>query len=82
MSKLEKAIQRLMSIPTDFTWNEYRGLLYKMGFDCIEGTGSRVKFFHPESGCLLQLHRPHPGSIMKRYQLRESINILMARGLL
>ena len=47
MSKLDKAKERLKSIPTDYTYSEARYLLGKLGFEESnkgKTSGSRVKF--------------------------------------
>lgn len=76
MSKLEKLVNRLTSQPKDFSWDELVRLLDQLSFKKIEGSGSRVKFFNPEKNCLLQLHKPHPGNILKHYMLKEILHRL------
>lgn len=67
MSKLEKAIQRLKSIPRDYAYVEAKYILGQFGF--VEDTkgktsGSRVEFFRPSDGESILLHKPHPRGIM------------------
>ena len=49
MSKAEKLIIRLLSKPTDFSWDELRKLLCALGYTQInmgKSSGSRVRFVH------------------------------------
>ena len=67
MSKLEKAKQRLKSIPKDYTYTEAKSLLLQLGFqESNKGktSGSRVKFFRESDGEIFLLHKPHPTNIM------------------
>ena len=79
MSKIEKMIARLKSKPTDYTYTEARALLSHLGYiESNKGktSGSRVKFFKGETKKMILLHKPHPGEIMKMYQVRELIETL------
>jgi predicted RNA binding protein YcfA (HicA-like mRNA interferase family) len=73
MSKKDKPIERFMSIPAkkDITFDELSSFLVKLGFDKIEGDGSAVKFYHKEKDLLINLHRPHPGNILKVYLVKQ-----------
>lgn len=75
MSKVKKLANRLITRPKDFTWDELKTLL-QLEFKEIQGSGSRVKFFHPDKNCLIQLHRPHPQKILKPYIIREVLETL------
>lgn len=84
MSKAEKLIERFLSKPTDFTWDEIVGFL-KL-FDYEKATagktgGSRVKFRHLDLP-MISLHKPHPEKIMKRYQLDQLKEFLISEGLI
>lgn len=84
MSKKEKLLQRLKSKPKDFTYDELKALLNYLGyFEYNKGktSGSRVKFFNI-NGAKIDLHKPHPGNIIKPYKINEIINILNERGLI
>ena len=83
MSRLEKEIERLKSKPKDYTFEEAKSLLNKLGF--IEDnkgktSGSRVKFYNKYE-VKFDLHRPHPGNILKPYQIDEIIRTLKRGGL-
>jgi hypothetical protein len=72
MSKQEKLLQRFLSKPKDFRYNELRTLLNGFGYEEIKTgrtSGSRVAFFNNETSHIIRLHKPHPKNILKRYQL-------------
>ncbi len=78
MSKLEKEIERLKSKPKDYTYEEAKSLLNKLGF--IENnkgrtSGSRVEF-KDIYGRKITLHKPHPSNIIKTYKVNDIINDL------
>lgn len=67
MSQLDKAKERLLLRPKDYTYSEARYLLKKIGFvEFNKGktSGSRVKFYRASDQRLLLLHKPHPGDVM------------------
>lgn len=78
MSKLEKQIDKLKLKPKDFTYEEARNLLNNLGFyEDNKGrtSGSRIEY----RNCYdqkIQLHKPHPGNILKPYQVKIIINKL------
>ncbi len=74
MGKFEKLKRRLLSNPKDFTYRELKTLLTSMGYIEIQGSGSRV-CFHSISH-KIKLHKPHPGNILKSYQINLIIQAL------
>ncbi|MCL2216931.1 MAG: type II toxin-antitoxin system HicA family toxin [Defluviitaleaceae bacterium] len=83
MGKKEKLISRLKSKPRDFTFDEMEALLLSLGFKkCKAGktSGSRVRYIR--NGVLVLLHKPHPGNILKPYQIREALSVLRKEGLI
>ena len=71
MSKLEKQIERLKSKPKDYTYDEAKFMLNKMGY--IENnkgktSGSKVVFIN-KNNVKIELHKPHPRKILKPYQI-------------
>ncbi|GHT48198.1 hypothetical protein FACS1894102_0680 [Spirochaetia bacterium] len=84
MSKKDKLVQRLVTKPKDFTFEELITLLGHLGYiiaDSGKTGGSRVAFTNGKND-YIRLHRPHPGSILKQYQLRDIITALQERGLI
>ena len=78
MGRKEKLIKRFKSIPADFTWSELCTLLNGFGYEMLKGTGSRRKFRKGE--LIISLHEPHPGSIVKKYVLRQVSETLKETG--
>lgn len=67
MSKFDKAKERLISRPKDYTYTEAKGLLSQLGFEEFnkgKTSGSRVKFYRKSDQKIIQLHKPHPGDVM------------------
>lgn len=84
MSRLEKEIERLKSKPRDYTYDEAKTLLNKLGF--IEDnkgktSGSRVVFMDNKNN-RIELHKPHPGNILKEYQIKNILQPLKKWGIL
>lgn len=76
MSKKEKLEARLKTLPKDFTWDELKTLMKYRGFKLIKGSGSRRKYFHETHKLMLIIHKPHPGNILKDYNLEDAVEIL------
>ena len=69
MGKEEKMVQRLLSLPADYSYSEARALALRFGYiEQNKGStsGSRVMFFRPYDKRKILLHKPHPGDIMKK----------------
>lgn len=67
MSKIEKAKERIISRPNDYTYSEVRYLLSQLGFEEFnkgKTSGSRVKFYRASDKRIILLHKPHPGDNM------------------
>ncbi len=76
MSKRQKAIDRLLSRPSDYQWGELTFLMEAFGYELKTGGGSARKFIHSETRVTLFMHQPHPAKILKAYQVREAIYFL------
>lgn len=77
MSKKEKLIARLLTLPKDFTYDELSALLNYLGFkERSKGktSGSRVEF--AKGADTILLHKPHPNNQLKPYQIRQIVNTL------
>ena len=79
MSRIEKLIIKFMSDPKDLTWNELKRILAHFGFSEISKKGktggSRVKFANPNKD-IINVHKPHPGNIVKQYVIKQIIDKL------
>lgn len=74
MTKIDKLIERLLSIPKDFTYTELLSILNYFGYkESTKGktSGSRVMFIHKETEAPIRLHKPHPKPILKEYAIKQ-----------
>jgi len=84
VSRKEKLLLKLKSKAKDFTWQELEALLKYLGYqEKKKGktSGSRRKFVH-DSAPFIILHKPHPGNLLKRYQVEQILAVLEEGGLL
>ena len=81
MTKRDNPLARLFSKSKDFKWSELKALLRGLSFEEVRVTGSRVKFHDRKSGRMINLHRPHPGNVVKEYLLDQVIEELKDRGI-
>ena len=85
MTKRKKLLNRFRSLPRDFTYSELRTLLGSLEYEEIKTgktSGSRIAFCHSENKHIIRLHRPHPGNIVKYYQIVQVYNELKKEGLI
>lgn len=82
MSKAKKLLDRFLSIPADFTWDELLSLLGHMGFKELSEKGGSYRTFVSQSGAKIFLHKPHPANIVKRYALKKVRDNLRELGLI
>ncbi len=82
MTKQEKLLRRFISKPTDFTYNELIRLLRGLGYEELQGSGSRVVFHNEVIKHAIKLHRPHPGNVLKRYQIDLIIQELKLKNVI
>ena len=71
---------RLLSQPKDFTYTELKSVLSSLGYVEVQGAGSRVSF--KSKTHKIKLHEPHPGNILKQYQISLLIDELKKVGLI
>ena len=85
MSKFEKLVNRFLSKPKDFTYEELRKLLSGFGYEEAKTgktTGSRVALINRKTGHIIRLHKPHPDTVLKHYQLNDVEEVLKKIGVL
>lgn len=83
MSRFEKAKERILQKPCDYTYTKANYLLGKMRFtECNKGktSGSRVCFFREEDKAVVMLHKPHPGDEMDRGAVSDLVDHLKDIG--
>ena len=82
MSSFEKLQTRFLLNPKDFSYDELKRLLSGFGYKEQKRSGYRVVFKNERLHHSIKLHKPHPGNILKRYQINIIINELKIKGLL
>lgn len=85
MSKNDKLVLKFLSKPKDFTFSELVKLLNYFGYEEVpkgKTAGSRRAFVHFSTQHIIRLHKPHPGTILKGYQVENIIESLKKEGLL
>lgn len=73
MGRKEKLVERFKKLPKDFTYDETLTLLGCFGYsEHNKGatSGSRVRFKNDNDGAYIDIHKPHPGSIMKAWMMK------------
>jgi hypothetical protein len=83
LGKKEKLVNRLKSMPKDFTFDELQTLLEILGYEVNnkgKTSGSRVKFIKENS--VIILHKPHPRKELLEYQLKQIIEKLQEEDLI
>jgi hypothetical protein len=84
MTKRDKLLNKFLSKPKDFTWQELIRFLGGFGYELVatgKTGGSRARFVHPDYPPIT-LHKPHPRPILKQYQVEAIIGLLKQEGLL
>ncbi len=84
MGSKDKLIERFKKKPKDFTYEETLSLLALGYREHTKGatSGSRVRFKNEKTGTYIDLHRPHPGSIMKEWMVKTIYQHLKNNGLI
>ena len=85
MGSKEKLVERFKKRPKDFTYEETISLLSYFGYDVHKKgatSGSRVRFKNEQSGIYIDIHRPHPGSIMKEWMIKAIYQHLKSNNLI
>ncbi len=83
MSKKEKLIKKLKSLPKDMTFEELQTLLLELGFEVSnkgKTSGSRIMFRRGDLN--IMIHKPHPKKEMLVFYLREILKKLESEGII
>ena len=82
--KKEKFLQKLLSNPKDYRWEELTVVLASFGYvEASTGkTGGSRRRFVADNKKVLTFHKPHPKGILKGYQIKSVIETLKAEGLI
>ena len=82
MTKKDKLLERFLSMPKDFSYQELKTLLNSLGYEesnLGKTSGSRVLFFNVIKQSKIRIHKPHPGNILKKYQIVEVISKITSK---
>ena len=85
MGTKDKLKERFKKKPKDFTYEETVTLLTQLGYELSNKgatSGSRVRFKNESAGTYIDIHRPHPGSIMKEWMVKAIYLHLKNNGLI
>ena len=85
MAKIDTAIEKLCAKPppADFKFSDLRKVMNHFGYlESNKGatSGSRVKFYNPETKAVLLLHKPHPGDEMVKAAVDSVVKFLKEHG--
>ena len=73
MSTKDKLIERFKQLPSDFTFDELVRLFSQLGFELDNKgatSGSRIRFYNPNTDDDYVMHKPHPSNIVKKGPLK------------
>lgn len=82
MGTKDKLIDRFISQPSDFTFDELERLLKYFGYEKSnkgKTSGSRVIYKNADKRPIM-IHKPHPGNIIKLYAMKQVLNDLVEAG--
>lgn len=85
MSKSDTLLNKLTSKPTpaDFRYSDVKKIMNRFGYiESNKGatSGSRVRFYHPETKAAILLHKPHPGDEMVKAAVESVVKFLKEHG--
>ena len=83
MGQIEKLKEKILKVPADLTYDEMKKFLNNLGFEEVtkgKTSGSRVMFYRKEDKVSILLHKPHPGNILHKYAVRQTIETLKNLG--
>ena len=78
----EKLRERVLKMPSDFTFDEMQRLLEGYGYEKSNKgrtSGSRIIFKNGDKRPIM-LHKPHPGNIVKGYAMKQVYDDLKEAG--
>lgn len=83
MGSREKLIEHFCKQPKDFIFDEVLKLLSGFGYEVHNKgatSGSRIRFKSERTGQYIDIHKPHPGSIMKEWMMKTIYQHLKSNG--
>lgn len=83
MSTIEKAKQNLLNCSKNYTYDDAKSLLIKLGYEEKnkgKTSGSRVMFYRKSDQRIIMIHKPHPKNTMDTGALKDLIKHLKEYG--
>ena len=83
MRTKDKLIERFKKQPKDFSWDEIVRIFKMYGFEIDnrgKTSGSRIRF--KKYSERIELHKPHPSSIVKEHVMKQALGFLIEKGYL
>ena len=82
MTRQDRRLDRLRSIPADLKWAELVAVLSALGYTQQNGSGSRRKFWRADNLAPITLHEPHGSAPVCKQALRDIVDLLDKTGLI
>ncbi len=85
MGTKEKLIERFLTLPKDFTYDEVKRLFGFLGYtESSKGntSGSRVEFVSTDGEDSYIMHKPHPSNIIKGYVMKQLLTYIRENKLI
>lgn len=85
MARIDTLLKKLCAKPTpaNFRFADLEKIMAHFGYlSSNKGatSGSRVKFYHPETKAVISLHKPHPGDEMVKSAVDSVVDFLKEHG--
>jgi predicted RNA binding protein YcfA (HicA-like mRNA interferase family) len=82
MAKHLKSLEKLCATPTpsDVKWNDLKSILEHLGYDSLNNSGSRRKFYHKGKNALIICHAPHPSPNVDKGCIADVVDHLKSQG--
>lgn len=78
MTKARKLLEKFRATKGEVKWKDLLALFNSLGFQKIEGEGSRVTFTNGD--VIIKLHKPHPHKEVRVYAVKQVKQILDDEG--
>lgn len=84
MTRVEKLLANLLSVPNTFDFNDFARVMQYLGYELDQKgrtSGSRVRFYRESDGRILIMHSPHPSNEMTRGAVKAAVRFLRGEEL-
>lgn len=85
MARIDTLLDKLCAKPTpaDFRFSDLQKVMSHFNYSMSNKgatSGSRVRFYNPDTGGSLMLHKPHPGDQMPKAAVDAAVEFLKEYG--